>query len=111
MPLYTQEVRPLRVTTPLGPDALLLVGLSGHEAISRLFQFRLDTLAENDTAVPFEQLLGQKVTIELGTPDQEVRYLSGICCRVGQGGRDQTFTAYHLEVVPQLWFLTRIAQS
>ena len=111
MATYTQAVRPLRVTTPLGPDALLLVGLSGHEAISRLFQFRLDLLAENETAVPFEKLLGQKVTVELGIPDQDVRYFSGICSRVSQGGRDQTFTAYHLEVVPQLWFLTRIAQS
>jgi type VI secretion system secreted protein VgrG len=111
MSTYTQAVRPLRVTTPLGPDALLLVGLSGHEAISRLFQFRLDTLAENQSPVPFEQLLGQKVTVELGFPDEDVRYLSGICCRIGQAGRDQTFTAYHLEIVPQLWFLTRIAQS
>jgi type VI secretion system secreted protein VgrG len=111
MSTYTQAVRPLRVTTPLGPDALLLVGLSGHEAISRLFQFRLDTLAENETPVPFEALLGQKVTVVLGFPDEDVRYLSGICARIGQAGRDQTFTAYHLEIVPQLWFLTRIAQS
>jgi type VI secretion system secreted protein VgrG len=111
MPVNTQAVRPLRVTTPLGPDALLLVGLSGHEAISRLFHFRLDVLAENETAVPFEQLLGQKVTVELGFPDEDVRYLSGICPRIGQAGRDQTFTSYHLEIVPQLWFLTRIAQS
>jgi type VI secretion system secreted protein VgrG len=101
----------MRVTTPLGPDALLLVGLSGQEGLSRLFEFRLEVLAENETPVPFEQLLGQKVTVELGTPAEAVRYISGICCRVGQGGRDQTFTAYHLEVVPQLWFLTRIAQS
>jgi type VI secretion system secreted protein VgrG len=111
VPTYTQAVRPLRVTTPLGTDALLLVGLSGHEAISHLFQFHLDLLAENETAVPFETLLGQKVIVELGFPDQDVRYFGGICRRIGQAGRDQTFTAYHLEVVPQFWFLTRIAQS
>src|SRR3982750_2416331 len=98
MPLYTQEVRPLRVTTPLGPDALLLVGLSGHEAVSRLFHFRLDALAENQTTVPFEKLLGQKGVVELGLADQDVRYLAGICSRVTQAGRDQTFTSYHLEI-------------
>jgi type VI secretion system secreted protein VgrG len=111
MPIYIQNTRPLRITTPLGPDAMLLVGLSGHEAISRLFLFRLDLLVENETTVPFEQILGQAVTVELGAPDEDVRYLSGICSRIGQGSRDQTFTAYHLDMVPQLWFLTRIAQS
>ena len=46
--------RPLTVTTPLGDD-LLLVGFSGHEAISQLFEFRLDFLAENDTAIPLRR--------------------------------------------------------
>ena len=34
---YTQAPRPLAVTTPLGEDAFLLVGLSGQEGMSRLF--------------------------------------------------------------------------
>ncbi|HEX8202040.1 MAG TPA: contractile injection system protein, VgrG/Pvc8 family [Isosphaeraceae bacterium] len=47
-------------------------------------------------------------------PDRGARSLphpSGPCCRVGQAGRDPTFKSYHLEIVPELWFLTRIAQS
>jgi type VI secretion system secreted protein VgrG len=31
--------------------------------------------------------------------------------RVAQGSRDETFTTYRLEVVPQFWFLTRKKQS
>src|SRR5262249_994754 len=36
---------------------------------------------------------------------------SGICSRIAQGGRDSYFTTYRAEVVPELWFLTRKAQS
>ena len=111
MATYIQADRPLTISTPLGQDALLLVGFTGHEALSRLFRFQLDLMAENATPVPFENLLGQRITIHLGRPGEKVRHLSGICSRVSQGARDQTFTAYQMEVVPQLWLLTRKAQS
>ncbi len=68
-PTYLQADRPLTVTTPLGQDDLLLVGFRGREAISRPFEFRLDLLAENATAIPFERLLGQKVTVHLAMLD------------------------------------------
>jgi type VI secretion system secreted protein VgrG len=108
---YTQENRPIAVTTPLGPDALLLVGFHGQEGISQLFHFQLDLLAENDTNVPFDQLLGQRVTVEVMLPQEEKRHISGICSQISQGGQDFTFTAYRLDIVPQFWFLTRRAQS
>src|SRR5947209_7121891 len=111
MPAYLQHERPLSVETPLGMDELLLIGLTGREAISELFRFQFDLMAENSTNVKFEDLLGQKVTatIELHTNDK--RYVSGIVSRVAQGGRDQTFTGYRLEVVPKFWLLTRRKQS
>src|SRR4051812_37997436 len=111
MPLYLQADRPMTITTPLGKDDLLLAGFEGHEAISELFEFRLDLLAENETKIPFEKLLGQKITIHLALQDGRPRHFSGICSRFGQGTRDNTFTAYRMEVVPQFWFLTRRTQS
>jgi len=108
---YTQENRPIAVTTPLGPDALLLVGLRGQEGISQLFHFQLDLLAEKTTNVPFDKLLGQQVTIEVVLPKEKKRYFNGICNRISQGEQDDIFTAYRMEIVPQLWFLTRKAQS
>lgn len=108
---YTQEKRLMEVTTPLGKDALLLVAFTGQEAISRLFSFQLDLLAENKTEVAFDKLLGQKITIRLSLPDDEKRYFSGICNRVSQGERDTVFTRYRLEIVPEFWKLTRKAQS
>ena len=48
-------------------------------------------------------------TLRLG--DKESRYVSGIVSRVSQGHRDQTFTEYSVEVVPQFWLLIRRRQS
>jgi type VI secretion system secreted protein VgrG len=111
MPEYTQVNRPLAVKTPLGEDALLLVGFSGEESISRLFNFHLDLIAENRTEIAFDKLLGQSVTVKLDLDRGRSRYFNGICSRVIKGHRDSTFTSYRLEVVPQFWFLTRRAQS
>ncbi|HYE65342.1 MAG TPA: type VI secretion system tip protein TssI/VgrG, partial [Pyrinomonadaceae bacterium] len=111
MATYIQAERPMAVTTPLGPDVLLLVGFKGYEAISQLFNFQLDMIAENKTEVAFDKLLGQKVTIRLSLPDEKKRYFSGICNRVSQGIRDKTFTTYRAEIVPQFWLLTKRAQS
>src|SRR5262245_23998169 len=108
---YTQDNRPIAVSTPLGKDALLLVGFRGQEGISQLFHFQLDLLAENKTDVTFDKLLGQRATIEVVLPQGKKRYISGICNRVSQGEQDFTFTAYRMEIVPQFWFLTRKAQS
>lgn len=108
---YTQETRPIAVFTPLGEDVLLLVGFQGQEGISQLFHFQLDLLAENTTNIPFDQLLGQSITIRITLPDGKERFINGICVRISQGEQDFTFTSYHMEIVPQAWLLTRVAQS
>ena len=113
MPKFTQADRPITVTTPLGPDVLLLNGFSGHEGISQLFRFELDLLAEFGNDVRFESLLGQKLTIHLTLPDKKKRHFNGVCIRVSEGEQDaaKTFRDYRAEIVPSLWFLTRKAQS
>ncbi len=112
MPTYTQDGRPLSITTPLGKDVLLLAGLSGSEAVSRLFHFRLAALAENKTDIAFDKLLGQKVSAALTLPDGKTqRYFTGLVRRVAQGERDNVFTSYELEITPPAWLLTRRSQS
>jgi type VI secretion system secreted protein VgrG len=107
----TQANRPMAVSTPLGKDVLLLVGFTGQEAISHLFSYHLDLLAENRTAIAFDKLLGKSVTVELEMPGKKKRYFNGICYRVSQGEQDQEFTAYRMELVPELWLLSKQAQS
>jgi type VI secretion system secreted protein VgrG len=111
MPTYTQANRPLAVATPLGDDVLLLVSISGQEAISQLFNFHLEMLAENGTDIAFDKLLGQSIAVRLASSDGKTRFFNGICNRISQGHRDHEFTYYRMEIVPQFWLLTRRAQS
>jgi type VI secretion system secreted protein VgrG len=111
MPAYKQADRPLAITTPLGEDVLLLTGLRGYEAISQLFSFQLDLLAEPGTKIPFDGIVGHNVTVELRFPGQEKRYLNGIVRRFCQGARDEAFTRFRAELVPQLWLLTKKVRS
>jgi type VI secretion system secreted protein VgrG len=109
--MYEQTDRPIKLTTPLGANALLLVGLQGREAISQLFHFELKTAWNDKTKLlPFDELLGKKITVEI-SPSENKRYFNGIVSRVSQGDRDENFTYYSLEVVPQLWLLDRKLRS
>ena len=91
--IFTQENRTLKLTTPLGEDVLLLAGLSGQEAISSLFQFHLDLLAENRRQINFDELLGKKVAIEVMLPDDKTRYFSGYLNSFSQGAAGPAFYA------------------
>jgi len=104
---FTQTDRALRIETPLGPDALLLRGLSGQETISQLFRFHLELLSEDD-AVSYDDIVGKNVAIHVETVDSH-RGFNGFISRFSQGGRDGRFTYYRAEMVPWLWFLTRKA--
>jgi type VI secretion system secreted protein VgrG len=101
----------MTVTTPLGPDVLLLVGFSGHEAISQPFTFELDLAAEDQSLVDFEKLLGRKITVNLTLPEGQKRHFSGICTSLTQGMRGIDHTAFQMEISPYLWLLTRRVRS
>ncbi|MBZ5592394.1 MAG: type VI secretion system tip protein VgrG [Acidobacteriia bacterium] len=108
MPKYTQADRPLAITTPLGKDSLLLTRIRGHEAVSQLFHFQLDLLAEAETQIRFDRILGQNVTVELRIANDEKRYFNGLVKRFSQGARDDaSFVHFRAEVVPKLWLLTK----
>lgn len=107
---YTQAHRLLAIDTPLGKDVLLLQELEGYEAISRLFSYELNLLAYDNDSIPFEKIVGQKVTVQIQLPDGTLRNINGYVSRFVQGETDKRlFTHYHAQVVPWLWFLTRQA--
>ena len=103
--LTTQEQRLLALDTPLGPDRLLIKRLVGEEGISRLFHFTLDLLSP-ERGIPFEEIMGQPVTVQIAQEGDTPRYLNGIVNRFMETGQDTGFVSYQAEVVPWLWFLT-----
>jgi type VI secretion system secreted protein VgrG len=105
MPL-PQTDRLLTVSTPLGADAVLLVGFSGREELSRPFSFTLDLVT--DLTIAPADLVGKAVAWQVVYPDEAPRKFHGhvrslaVGPLVGRGLR-----GYRAEVVPWLWFLTR----
>lgn len=99
------------VSTPLGSDAFVLEQFEGEEAVSRLFRFQLELVAENAVDVPFDALLGEEVSVGFHFGGQPSRFFNGIVSRVSQAGRDSRSTRYSVEVVPQFWLLTRNTRS
>src|SRR5215472_16509553 len=97
----------------LGEDVLLAASMIGHESISSMFSFSLDLISQKPEEVVFDQIIGQEITISLRLADESQRFFNGFVSRIAQVGRDvgtqHRFTHYHVEVVPWLWFLTRIA--
>jgi type VI secretion system secreted protein VgrG len=116
MAAYTQAGRPFTVNTPLGPDALLLAGLRGTEAVSEPFRFDLDLLAPANTAVPFEKLLGQPATVAVQLPGGN-RHLNGIVTEFRQGPRVQAadgrtaMIRYRAVLVPKFALLAHTVRS
>ena len=110
---YKQQLRKMRVSFEgLGENDLLLESFSGTESVSRLFRYELQMLAENRQRIAFDQVLGRKATIHLQLPDESSEtHLNGLVVEFAQGGRDDTFTAYRAELVPEAWRLTRKTRS
>lgn len=103
----TQKDRPLSVAVEsLGADQLLINGFSGHEAISSLFEFRVDVEAAPGVDINIDDVLGKNVTVTLEPEKDQKRFFSGICIRISQGDPTES-TQHTLFVVPKLWLLTR----
>ncbi len=107
MPKPTQSTRHISIETPLGEDVLLLRSFSGHEEISRIFEFDLDLLSE-ESEITFEDVMGQNVTISMDLPEGGKRYWNGFISRFVQSvSTSAQFAQYRATMVPWLWFLTR----
>ena len=102
---FSQKNRRLRITTPLGEDALLVSGLTGSEGISTLFSFDVDLIGRDEKA-DFDAIVGKNVTMKVLMKGGD-RYFNGIVSRFAQAGTVRSRIAYRAEVVPWLWFLTR----
>ncbi len=102
-----QQGRLLELTTPLGPDAIVINGFSGTETLSGLFRFRLDLLAPVKNSVTAKQLLRQPVAVSILSEGDKVRYFHGLVNRLSAADREERFRHFHAEVVPWFWFLSQ----
>ncbi len=114
----TQANRPIGLKTDLGDDKLLLEQFTCSEGLSRPFRLSLSVLAAPDYTLPFDGLLGQKVTVRLEVPGaEEKRYFNGVVYRITEGPKVHSpdvgkyFMRYWLEVMPMVVKLRNQVQS
>jgi len=101
----TSEKRICTVHSPLGPDALILTEMNGHEQVSGLFEFACKFSSE-DPNLDFDSIVGQNVCIEAQMADEEPRYFNGIVANFAQSDEDGENVVYRARLVPWLWFMT-----
>lgn len=118
---FPQQDRLLRISgAPFSGDDVLLTGLSGHEAMSRLYSFQLEFVSTKlDLKAP--DLIGKPFKVEIAHTGEnekdEPRYVNGYISRLSAGdvsGEDDAKTkhrSYRAELVPWFWFLTQTARS
>ena len=109
-----QNNRFASVTTPLGPDTLLFSRMSGHEEMSRLFEYEVDLLIENKNlgsivtaGFPTNKVLGEAMTVALSLPSGDTRYYHGLVTQFRHHGALDDCFLYRAVLRPWLWFLTR----
>ncbi|HEX4325859.1 MAG TPA: contractile injection system protein, VgrG/Pvc8 family, partial [Burkholderiales bacterium] len=126
MPLFSDDNRLLKLTTPLGKDALLVLGFKGVERVSGLFEFVIELVGERASAADFSQVVGKAATLEInasGTADKAPgkRKIDGVVTRFSTSGaltsvqsapgRMIDFLHYTMVLSPTLWDLTRAADN
>ncbi|GJI96540.1 hypothetical protein RugamoR57_32580 [Duganella caerulea] len=102
---FTQATRLLRLTTPLGADALVVECLRGEEGISQCYALQVTALSV-DAEISLKSLLGQPALLELDTAlPGGPRYFHGHITETSILGADGGLARYALTISPWYSFL------
>ncbi len=110
MPTATDVNRLAMAHTPLGRK-LFFREMSGHEELSRPFEYRLEVWAEDDSAVDPKALLGRSITAEIEIKGNGSRFIDGQCTRFayigteGSGRRDTRYYRYEARLSPWIFYM------
>lgn len=104
--LFNQASRLAKITSPLGPDVLLLNAMGGGEELGRLFTYELQ-LTSLDANIDLNQLLGKPMSVSLQLADGGERHFHGIVARCSQDIDQGQFASYQVVLRPWFWLLSR----
>lgn len=100
-----------KISGPFAEQALLFRSLSGSEAISSLYEFKLQFLCE-DIGFDANALIGKEITLTVDIEEKQ-RYLSGLVTRlkrIGQETVTERYFIYEASIRPWLWLATQTNQ-
>ncbi|QDQ27033.1 type VI secretion system tip protein VgrG [Chitinimonas arctica] len=98
--------RNIRLTTPLGPEALIFRSLDGFEALGQLGQYRLVALSRR-ADLALDKVVGQAITVSTDVALGAVRHLNLFVSQISLTGREGEYYRYEATLRPWLWFLSR----
>jgi type VI secretion system secreted protein VgrG len=102
----TQDKRVAKLKTELGENVLGLARFEITEGLSELFAWQLEAVSEQEN-IDFNPAIGRPCSITVKSYDTE-RLFHGILAEARWVGVKGRYYVYKLEVVPWLWFLSRI---
>jgi type VI secretion system secreted protein VgrG len=107
MPTYDRSRSILQMTSPLAADVLIPTAISGYEAISQPFSYRVQ-IVSTQSDISSDQVLHLPGCVILRRDDDPARYFHGIFQEFAAAGqaRDGMY-AYHAVLVPKFWFLSQ----
>ncbi|AKQ64456.1 VgrG protein [Myxococcus hansupus] len=94
-----------------GVDALFVTGVSGTEALSHLFDFRVDFFARDGEPLDTTELVGKDALLTISIRDSAPRQVHGWVREVESLGMKTGRRRYRAHVVPKLWRLTQQHRS
>lgn len=104
-----QAHRRARLSTCLGDDVLCFRAMEGTEALSALFEYRVEAISEGET-IAEDDLIGQDCLVEFDVHNG-VRHFHGICTDVRWLGKQDETHRFELVLRPQHWLLTLRSDS
>jgi len=107
-----QGTRSVQLDGPAALKGFKLAHLTGHEQISRPFEYHLSLFGSDfgaDGVVDADKILGQSVTVTLNLGGGGKRYFNGIVTEFAQVGYGVRFHEYRAVLRPALWLLSRRA--
>ena len=97
--MATQDNRIGKLSTDLGPEALVLLGLSAHERLSESYTITIDAYSE--TPQPVHTLLGTDVGVAFASQaPYSTRDFAGILWEYSELGQDHRGYHYRLVLRP-----------
>lgn len=88
-------------------EALRVVRFGGREAISTLFDFRLEVAS---STLPLDALVGKTAVLTIEGVEAP-RYIHGFVCEAGYFGESSRYTLYEITLVPAVWRLHQRVSS
>ncbi|MCY1077878.1 type VI secretion system Vgr family protein [Archangium lansingense] len=93
------------------PEALVVSGFSGREALSRLYEFQVDFHPLEDVPLESEELLGSEALLTVRLPEDKTRWVHGRVRALDSLGKHGGRWRYRAWVVPGAWWLSQVKRS